>query len=118
MTYNTRLAQEMSKWAEEKGRGDDWHRAVFKTYFVDGKNIGKAGVLIEVATNVGLSAEEAKTVLDSRAYRSVVDADWSRARELGITAVPTFIMNRGRIAGAQPYDALEKFVKSNMVQHE
>jgi predicted DsbA family dithiol-disulfide isomerase len=117
-TYNTRLAQEMAKWAEEKGKGDDWHRAVFRAYFVDAKNIGKADAVIEVATTLGLPAEEAKRVLDSRRYRSAVDADWSRAGALGITAVPTFILNQGRVTGAQPYDALEKFVKANMVKHE
>jgi hypothetical protein len=40
MTYNTRFAQEMAKWAESKGRGDEFHDAVFRAYFVDGKNIG------------------------------------------------------------------------------
>ena len=117
-TYNTRLAQEMAKWAEGKGMGADWHRAVFRAYFVDARNIGKADVLIEVATTLGLPGEEARGVLESRRYRNAVDDDWSRAQELGITAVPTFVMNQGRLTGAQPYDALEKFVRSNMVKHE
>ncbi len=46
-TYNSRLAQELGKWAEEKGRGEDFHAAVFRAYFADGKNIGKQQVLAD-----------------------------------------------------------------------
>jgi predicted DsbA family dithiol-disulfide isomerase len=28
-TYNSRLAQELGKWAETKGKGDEYHDAVF-----------------------------------------------------------------------------------------
>jgi len=48
------LAQEMGKWAEEKGKGDEFHDAVFRTYFADGKNIAKKDVLLEMAKKVGL----------------------------------------------------------------
>jgi predicted DsbA family dithiol-disulfide isomerase len=48
-------------------------------------------------------------------YKEAVDADWARAKELGITAVPTFAMNQGKIAGAQPYEVLEKFIKVNVL---
>ena len=41
MTYNSRLAQELAKWAESEDRGDEFHRAVFRAYFVQGTNIGK-----------------------------------------------------------------------------
>jgi predicted DsbA family dithiol-disulfide isomerase len=40
-TYNSRLAQELGKWAETKGKGDEYHDAVFRAYFVDG--IGESG---------------------------------------------------------------------------
>ena len=33
-TYNSRLAQELGIWAESKDRGDAFHMAVFKAYFV------------------------------------------------------------------------------------
>ena len=49
MSYNSRLAQELSKWAEEKGKGDEIHDAFFRAYFVDVKNIGKVDVLAEIA---------------------------------------------------------------------
>jgi predicted DsbA family dithiol-disulfide isomerase len=41
-TYNSRLAQELGKWAESKGRGKAYHDAVFRGYFAEGKNIGKS----------------------------------------------------------------------------
>jgi len=114
-TYNTRLAQELAKWAEEKVKGDAFHRAVFRAYFVDGRNIGKSDELVSIAEGLGLSGDEARKALASRMCKEAVDADWARAKELGITAVPTFAMNQGKIAGAQPYEVLEKFIKVNVL---
>ena len=58
-TYNSRLAQELGKWAEGKGKGDEYHDAVFRAYFVDGKNIAKTDVLMGLAKAVGLHEHEA-----------------------------------------------------------
>ena len=113
-TYNTRLAQELAKWAEAQGAGEAFHRAVFGKYFVEGKNIGKVDELVSIADSLGLSGEAAGKVLISRTYQYAVDADWVRAKEMGITAVPTFVMGHGRITGAQPYDVLEKFLRENV----
>jgi predicted DsbA family dithiol-disulfide isomerase len=38
-TCNSRRAQELGKWAEEQGRGEVYHRAVYHAYFVEGRNI-------------------------------------------------------------------------------
>jgi predicted DsbA family dithiol-disulfide isomerase len=116
MTFNSRLAQEMGKWAEEKGKGDEFHDAVFRAYFVDGKNIGKKAVLIELAKKVGLPGKEAGEVLESRAFREAVDADWNLCMEMGITAVPTFVIDHHTVVGAQPYEVLEEFLKNNGVK--
>jgi predicted DsbA family dithiol-disulfide isomerase len=113
MTFNSRLAQELGKWAEEKGRGDEFHEAVFRAYFVDGKNIGKKAVLVELAQKIGLSGKEAGEVLESRAFREKVDADWKLCMELGITAVPTFVIGHQSAVGAQPYEVLEQFLKNS-----
>ena len=116
MTYNSRLAQELAKWAESNGKGDAFHHAVFRAYFVDGKNIGKVDVLAGLAASVGFSDEEATVVLRSRTFRKEVDSDWLRSRELGITAVPTFVVNGQTLVGAQPYEVLEKFLRDNYVK--
>ncbi len=115
-TYNSRLAQELAKWAESRGRGDEFHDAVFRAYFVDGKNIAKIDELVGLAKSVGLPDREARTALQLRGFRKAVDADWSRAREMGISAVPTFVVNHRTVVGAQPYEVLEQFLKGNKVK--
>ena len=108
MTYNSRLAQELGKWAEEKGRGEAFHLAAFQAYFADGRNIGEPEVLIDVASAVGLSPEKARNVIQERRFREEVDRDWARARQLNVMAVPTFFIGDTRLVGAQPYETLER----------
>lgn len=111
-TYNSRLAQELGLWAEDKGKGDGFHRAAFSAYFADGKNLAKIPVLLELVHSVGLPEEQAKEVLENRTYRAKVDEDWEYSRLHGITAVPTFLMGRQRLVGAQSYQALAELVTS------
>jgi predicted DsbA family dithiol-disulfide isomerase len=115
-TYNSGLAQELGKWAESKGRGEEFHRGVFRAYFAEGRNIARKDVLIELACSVDLSGEEAREILVSRSFKPVVDEDWRFSRSWGITAVPTFVMDQGRVVGAQPLKVLEKFLQDNYVQ--
>jgi len=114
MTYNSRLAQELGKWAESQGTGDAFHDEVFRAYFVDGKNIASQSVLADLASAVGLSGEAAMKVLVDRTFQAPVDKDWARSRQMGITAVPTFVMNNEGLVGAQPYPVMDEFVRDNM----
>ena len=116
MTYNSRLAQELGKWAESEGRGEPFHDAVFRAYFVKGRNIGKIQELVDVARSVDLSGEEAKEVLEARGFKEAVDSDWSRARSMGVTAVPTFLLDHRFVVGAQPYEVLEQLLNVSEVK--
>ena len=58
-----------------------------------------------------LDPAEAAVVLHERRMRPVVDAEWDRARSLGISAVPTFLAGGSRLVGAQPYPALAGLVQ-------
>jgi len=111
MTYNSRLAQELAKWAETKGKGDEIQGPLFRAFFVDSQNIGKKEVLVEIAKKAGLPPDEAVEVLESRAFKDAVDADWKRSRDLEITGVPTFLAGRYMLVGAHPYEELERLVQ-------
>jgi len=68
-------------------------------------------VLLEIAEGVGLSREGAREVLEKRTFRDAVDDDWELSRRYGITGVPTFVIDRYGVVGAQPYEALEALVQ-------
>ena len=109
-TYNSRLAQELGKWAEASGLGDSFRRAVYHAYFVDGVNIAREEELVQIAVAAGLPAEEARQVLESRSHAPAVDADWERAMELGITSVPTHLCNGRRLTGFAPYEDFVRLI--------
>ena len=111
MTYNSRLAQELGKWADTQPGGEALHDALFRAYFVDARDISQPAVLLEIATQVGLSAHGAREVLEKRTFKDAVDADWKLSREYGVTGVPTFVAGRQGVVGAQPYEVLEQLVR-------
>jgi predicted DsbA family dithiol-disulfide isomerase len=111
MTYNSRLAQELGKWADTQPGGEALHDALFRAYFVEARDISKPAVLLEIAGQVGLPVEAAREVLERRTFEAAVDADWALSRALGITGVPTFVAGRWGVVGAQPYEALERLVE-------
>ena len=110
MTYNSRLAQELGKWADSQPGGEALHDALFRAYFVEARDISKPAVLLEIAERVGLPVEAAREVIEKRTFKDAVDADWKLSREYGITGVPTFVAGRFGVVGAQPYEALERLV--------
>ena len=111
MTYNSRLAQELGKWADTQPGGEALHDALFRAYFVDARDISQPAVLLAIATQVGLPADGAREVLEKRTFKDAVDADWKLSREYGVTGVPTFVAGRQGVVGAQPYEVLEQLVR-------
>jgi len=115
-TYNSRLAQELAKWAESKRKGDEFHKAVFRAYFVEGINIGKVDELVLLAKSLELPERDVRKILELRTFKEAVDTDWSRCHALGITAVPTFVIDHQGIVGFQPYEVLEQLLKTKNVK--
>jgi len=109
-TYNSRLAQELGKWADTQPGGAALHDALYRAYFVDARNIGDVDVLIDVAQAVGLPADEARAVLAERRFKAAVDQDWAKSRTYGVTGVPTFVAGGQGVVGAQPYEVLEQLL--------
>ena len=110
-SYNSRLAQELGKWADTLDDGEKLHEALYKAYFVGSKNIGEADVLLEVVGSVGLSVDDARTVIEERTFEAEIDADWQKSQQYGVTGVPTYVAGGYGVVGAQPYEALEQLMK-------
>jgi predicted DsbA family dithiol-disulfide isomerase len=111
MLCNTRLAQELAKWAEAEHPASDMPMRLFTAYFGDGANISDIDTLVGIAEKAGLPADEARAVLANRSYSEQVDSDWERARQVEVTAVPTYLAGEQRIVGFQPYARFEQLME-------
>ncbi len=109
-TYNSRLAQELGKWADTQPGGAMIHEALYRAYFVDARNIGDPEILVGIASSVGLPVDIARAVLTERRFKDAVDADWAKSREYGVTGVPTFVAAGYGVVGAQPLEVLEELL--------
>ena len=110
-TYNSRLAQELGKWADTMPGGGAIHDKLYKAYFVEAKNLADIDLLVDIAASVGLPADAARAVLVERRFKDAVDADWAKSHHYGVTGVPTFVAARYGVVGAQPYEALEQLMQ-------
>src|SRR3954462_8800756 len=78
-TYNSRLAQELGKWADTQPGGEAIHDLLYKAYFVDAQNLADIDLLVGIAERVGLPVDEARAVLTERRFKDAVDADWAKS---------------------------------------
>ena len=115
-TYNSRLAQELGKFAEQQRKGDDFHNSLFRAYFADGLNIGLQSTLVDIGAKIGLNSESVQEVLEKRLFKEAVDKDWTRSYQMGVNAVPTFLMNGMPLAGAQPYEKLVQMMEAHGIK--
>jgi len=107
--YNTRIAHEATEYARELGKGLEFHRVVFRKVYADGQDPSKWETLRSAAEEVGLNAEDMQSVVDGGKYTAEVAAQVRYAQEIGVTGVPTYVINdRYAVVGAQPYEVFKR----------
>lgn len=104
-TPNTFVAHRLVWYAEQQGKQDTMVEALFRGYFLEGKNIGDVKTLTHVAAEAGLDRTETAEFLESEKGVVEVKAEEAVGRQLGIRGVPYFVFNGTvSISGAQPPD--------------
>ncbi len=99
-------AHRLMQFAKTKGKGNDIEEALFKAYFVDGKNTADHKTLTDLGVSIGLNEEEVKGVLASDKFANEVKRDIYESQQVGVTGVPFFVMNdKYAISGAQEPDS-------------
>ena len=102
-TPNTLNAHRLIHWAGIEGRQTPVMLALFRGYFTEGRDIGDAGTLAEIAASAGMDGSVTVALLASDADRADIAARDANARARGVTGVPCFILaNQHVITGAQP----------------
>jgi len=104
---NTFDAHRLIHLAGVRGVQEAVKERFFRAMFGEGEPIGNRRVLLRLAVEAGLPAEEAAAVLESDTYAAEVRADEELAFDLGISAVPYFVIDRSfGVPGAQPPDVI------------
>lgn len=99
---NTLRAHRLIHFAADSGRADAAVEGLFLAYFTEGLDTGDVEILAAIAERTGLDHAQARRYLAGEAGTAKVRTEQRRARQLGIHAVPCFILERGyAISGAQ-----------------
>ena len=97
---NTFDAHRLMWLAGEEGVQEKVAEALFRAFFTEGQDIGDRAVLAEIGRAAGL--ERAAEFLDSDRGVKEVQEEERKGREIGVEAVPTFIIGgKYLISGAQ-----------------
>jgi predicted DsbA family dithiol-disulfide isomerase len=105
--------------AEAHRLQDAMKERLLQAYFTEGELMSDHDTLVRMALEVGLEEQEVRELLAGERYADEVREDERTAGELGISAVPTFVVDRKLGAsGAQPPDALLDFLQQGWARHD
>lgn len=82
------------------------HRALFRAVFVDGRDIERRDVIVDLAVDVGLDAEGLGAALEDGRYEQMLREVEAEAARYQIDATPTILLGRFKLVGAAPLDVL------------
>jgi predicted DsbA family dithiol-disulfide isomerase len=117
--YNTRIAHEATEYAREHDAGLEFHRVVFRKVYAEGLDISQWDILRSAAKEVGLDADDMQSVVDGGKYTAEVAAQVRQAQEIGVTGVPTYVINdRYAVVGAQPYEVFNRVLAQILKKQE
>ncbi|HEX6040929.1 DsbA family oxidoreductase [Longimicrobium sp.] len=113
----TAKAHEAAAFAQSRGTGPAMRDAIYRAYFVDGRDISRIDVLVALGTALGMDAGEMKVVLDVDTWAPRIAAEQDAARRAGVDGTPTVVVGTGDAAqwlvGARPYAELRAALLGN-----
>ncbi len=116
---NTLDAHRLIRWAGSASEDvqDRIVESLFQAYFIYGENIGDHKVLVRIAEDAGMDSKLVAELLENGADRDLVAKEIELAQKMGVTGVPTFIVdNTYALVGAQPADQLVSAIEAIVSQ--
>ena len=112
MLPNTMNAHRLIHWAGIEGKQAAMVSALFRAYWRDGRDIGDAEELCDIAEEIGMDPVAVARLLGSDADIDDLRARDVDARKKGVTAVPTFLIAQQYVvSGAQPPEVWRQVIE-------
>jgi predicted DsbA family dithiol-disulfide isomerase len=109
---NTFDAHRVSHLAAAHGLQEEMTERIMRAYLTEGELISDHDTLTRLAAEIGLPAGEVADALASDAFADAVRDDERTAQQLGIHAVPFFVVDRAiGASGAHPATALVELLR-------
>jgi predicted DsbA family dithiol-disulfide isomerase len=115
---NTLLALQATEYAQQQGLFDPFHRAMYRAYWEDGKNLGDLEVIRGVAEECGLDWTELRQKLESGYYQEAVIGRYREALSLDIRGIPAFLIGNILFTGARPYEVFKAVAEKALGQRD
>lgn len=113
---NTFDALRLTKFAQDKGH-DEIITKLFDAYFTKNLELSDHAVLKKIAVECGLDSAKVDEVLSSERYAEEVRDDEREATQLGIHAVPYFVVGgKYGLSGAQPSELLKRAITDALTE--
>ncbi|MFB6293450.1 MAG: DsbA family protein [Halonotius sp.] len=109
-------AQVASYYVKQHDDYETWlafDEAIFAALWTDGRDIGSEEVLLDLAGDVGIDADEISAALDDERLRDELTDDFVAAQQAGVTGVPTFASDGHAARGAVPPEHLQRLVEGD-----
>ncbi len=104
---NSRIALEAVEFARDTGIDDErLEEALYRAYFVDGKNIGDPKIVEDAAVGCGIDRAALTEALKSGKYSLRLRDNAHDAQQRDVTGVPTFFIGEFPLVGAQSIDVM------------
>ncbi|MFI7289874.1 DsbA family protein [Streptomyces anulatus] len=102
-------AAQAAEEATDQGKGWPYIEALLSRT----ADLGRTGepVLLDVARELGLDAEEFDTALIDGRHLLIVDADQAEGKAIGVTGTPTYVIGDERLDGGKSQDGLRERIE-------
>ena len=108
---NSTKMHELIYASKETALTDDLIEALFKAFFIDGRDLSRKENIRQIARDIGMSDEVIHNTVESDNYAGQVSEDLKESQRLGISGVPFYVINAEiGLSGAQPPEMIAKTI--------
>jgi len=112
-TPNTVLSHLLIILSEKLNLQNEIKEKIYRSYFIDGLDIGDIDVLLDIAKHNNIQENEFKDFINENNIKNI-NSQISTAKEKNINGVPYFEIGKDFISGSQSPKQLEETIKANL----